>query len=218
MLMVSRVVGAEETLNYSITIQHNGASLASAFDVTVTLNLHKKLLPEDDRLLTSLPLASLSTSQQSDGSHVLTTVLEEFQLDSGSFELTLQPKTVSSLLSGDVMNCSVQVDYYSSPSRTSCSRRSYTLRLTAFLNTCARNLVVNASVYDSTTAVAQRLAPGERMIVRVSSIVQEIGKQQVTVSVTVEHTSLTIGDMSDIWRVIDVISVTSKSVLLINNF
>lgn len=188
-------------------------STASAFDLLVTIFFHPKLLPEDDHVVTSHFLSNGSVSQLGDGGwHVFTGLFKEFPLRSGTLELNVRAQAVPSLEGGDVMNCSVKLDYYSSPKSSNCSQRSYMLPATAFPDTCARNLVVTSSVHDNTGAVVQRVAPGQSAVLRVSSVVQDIGRQQMTVFVTVEHLNLTGWNMSDIWHVIDVRPVSNKSV------
>ena len=144
--------------------------------------------------------------QQSDGSYMLTASLDELSLESRDIAINITTHTDVGLRQG-LLSSSVAMVYYSSPTSINCIRRSYLLPVESFPESCAASLTVEAMPN------VQRLVPGQSVVVRVSSVVRSNGKQQMTLVVQLDHPSLPLYDLSNIWQITDAQRVSNKSAL-----
>ena len=144
--------------------------------------------------------------QQSDGSYMLTASLDELSLESRDIAINITIHTDVGFGQGR-LSSSVAMVYYSSPTSINCIRRSYLLPVELFPESCAANLTVEAMPN------VQRLVPGQSVVVRVSSVVRSNGKQQMTLVVQLDHPSLPLYNLSNIWQITDAQRVSNKSAL-----
>ena len=211
-MIVFRIVDVLEPLTYNLSITHSEANASSAFSLHVKVTFHEKLVPDEDHLSSSHSLSNISFFQQSDGLHALSVLLEQFPRTDDSFRLSITTHTTVDLGGQDIIRSLVNVDYYSAPDLTNCTRRKYALPVAAFRGSCAPNFTALATALNSfdTTIVAKRLFPGQSIVLRVSSVVRVAGRHDMLLSIAMEHLSLSDVNASDVWRVIDVKAVSMK--------
>ena len=178
-----------------MTILHSNHSRASAFNLVITIVFDRNLFFENE-LSTSLPFSNQSIVEQSDGSYILTASLDELSLESRDVAINITARTDVGFGQGR-LNSSVAMVYYSSPTSISCSRRSYLHPVESFPESCAASLTAEA------TSNVQRVVPGQSVVVRVSSVVRSNGKQQMTLVVQLDHPSLPLYNLSNIWQITD---------------